>query len=234
MYNIYFFEFCLQIDQKIKKSLRSSKSVDPILHQSQDGMMSPSPPKPPMKLPDHVTSPRRSSTGTIVKQGLSSAKGCDPRRVQSGPTKRTSPQREERGGRAKSSPLTRNFNSTSNNDVPANEERTVNQEDGNIDNPINDEAGQITKVYKDLIRPILKNMDECLNLEDSRGLCENCLKLSRTLYAGHILPETEAVRTSHAKSQILKSLFSYLHLKDPLLHLRLAKLVLMVCFNLFY
>ena len=173
-----------------------------------------------------MTVSRRSSTGTIAKQKLTSKKSIETRRVHSGPTKRTSPQIEEKETRVKSSPSPRKYNAKDiNNDLSSTGE-IITQPTDNSSSP--DESKRIFNVYKEHVRPILKQMDDNFNHEDSKSLCANCLTLSEMLYAENILPETEPVRSSNVKVQILKSLFSYLRLKDPLVHLRLAKIVLQV------
>lgn len=191
-------------------------------------MICPSPPKPSRPL-NHVLVSRRSSTGNVVKQKLAAIKSDDTRRVHSGPVKRTSPKDLDVEERAKSSPTTGRHD-----DVPPHsEEKTsyvISQKMAQQTSPDSApaEATRLSNIFKEKVRPILKEMDRILSKGDSKRLCDNCLLLSTMLQTEGILPETKEVGMSNFKGQILKSLFSYLGLKDSRLHLRLAKIVLMV------
>ncbi len=205
--------------------MKLSKSVvDPLqpldVQTSENGVVMPSPPKP---IRPHLAASRRSSTGNIAKQKLGD-QNDDTRRAQSGPAKRTSPRNNVAETRAKSSPTTgRNSNETSahNTNLPENDS-------------IASETKKLSRLYKEHVRPILKAMDNNLQQDDAKSLCQNCQRLLAMLRKVGILPETKAVEMSSFKGQILKCLFSYLGIKDPRLHLRLAKIVLMVgiCTNM--
>lgn len=161
---------------------------------------------------------RRGSTGNIAKQRLGDD-NHDTRRAHSGPSKRTFPREVTDNNRAKSSPTTgRLSNETLN-------EKASNENDGTLAL----ETKKLSRSYKEHVRPVLKEMDDNLQQEDAHLLCENCQRLLNKLKKVGILPETKAVEMSSFKGQILKCLFSYLGIKDPRLHLRLAKIVLMVC-----
>lgn len=194
--------------------MKLSESVDPLDIESSDGgIISPSPPKP---IRPHLAESRRSSTGNIAKQKLGD--NNDSRRVHSGPAKRTSPRDNAAETRAKSSPTTgRHTNETSADNTNLLEHDSVASE-----------AKKLSRAYKEHVRPILKEMDNTLRKDDAKLLCENCRRLLAVLRKVAILPETKAVEMSSFKGQILKCLFSYLGVKDSRLHLRLAKIVLMV------
>ena len=199
--------------------MKLSKSVDPIqpidIQTSENGIVMPSPPKP---VRPHLTASRRSSTGNIAKQKLGDH-NLDTRRAQSGPTNRTSPRNNVVETRAKSSPNT------------GRQERDTSGENTNSfeDESITSERRKLSRLYKEHVRPILKEMDSNLKQDEAKSLCENCQRLLGMLKKVGILPETKTVEVSSFKGQILKCLFSYLGVKDPRLHLRLAKIVLMVC-----
>lgn len=199
--------------------MRLSKSVDPLQPNeilcSDSDVLLPSPPKP-IRPPNHLNVSRRSSTGNIAKQKLAE-NHSDTRRAHSGPAKRSSRDNVSET-RVKSSPTTGkhkietsadNTNSTENDSMTA-------------------EVKKLSRLYKEHVRPVLKEMDSNLQQENATSMCENCQRLLATLRKVGILPETKAVEMSSLKAQILKCLFSYLGVKDPRLHLRLAKIVLMV------
>ena len=198
--------------------MKLSKSVDPIqkldIQTSENGIVMPSPPKP---VRPHLAASRRSSTGNIAKQKLGD--DIDARRAQSGPAKRTSPRDNVIvKTRAKSSP------NTGKRDSKTSADHTNSPEDDSIAS----ETKRLSRLYKEHVRPILKEMDNSLKQDDAKLLCENCQRLSTMLKKVGILPETKTVELSSFKGQILKCLFSYLGVKDARLHLRLAKIVLMV------
>ena len=204
----------IQADRKVKQSVKLSKSVEPPLQKldiqsAENGIVVPSPPKP---VRPHLAASRRSSMGNIAKQKLQD--NIDARRAQSGPTKRTSPRDNVDETRAKSSPNTGRHGS-----------KTSPEDDSSAS-----ERKELSRRYKEHVRPILKEMDNSLKRNDAKLLCENCQRLSTMLRKVGILPETKTVEVSSFKGQILKCLFSFLGVKDPRLHLRLAKIVLM--FNL--
>ena len=201
----------------MKQNVRSSKSVDPLhplgVETSEDGAILPSPPKP---VRPHLAVTRRSSTGNIAKQKL--ADNNDTKRAHSGPIKRTSPRDNATESRVKSNPTTgRQPNGT----------QADNKNITNNDS-IASETKKLSRLYKEHVRPVLKEMDNNLHEDNGKLLCENCQRLLAMLRKVGILPETKAVEVSSFKAQILKCLFSYLGVKDPRLHLRLAKIVLMV------
>ncbi|XP_028412719.1 armadillo repeat-containing protein 2-like [Dendronephthya gigantea] len=209
----------VQIERKVKQSVRLSKSVDPLqpldFHSSDNGGLLPSPPKP---VRPHDVASRRGSTGNIAKQKLGD-NIHDTRRAHSGPIKRTSPRDVSDNNRAKSSPTTGRLSN-----------ETLNKKGANEKDALALETKKLSRLYKELVRPVLKEMDDNLQQEDANLLCENCQRLLNKLKKVGILPETKVVEGSSFKVQILKCLFSYLAIKDSHLHLRLAKIVLM--FNL--
>lgn len=236
------FTLSFQVDGKLRKPLKLSKGVEPFHNMTAAecdiGLMYPSPPKPARSL-NHLTLCRRSSTGNIVKQKQAAVKSGDSQRAHSGPAKRTSPSDLKDDERAKSSPVTGrhnnnnndNYNSSSSISSHSVKDRTNCQPEKPSEQkgPASAETQRLFKIYKEQVQPILKEMDKNLSQKDSKILCDNCQRLSTVLHRTGILPETYAVGSSNFKVQILKSLFSYLGLKDPCLHLRLAKIVLLVC-----
>lgn len=201
----------------MKHNSRVSKSIEPLqprdVKTSEDGGILPSPPKP---LRHHLTASRRSSTGNIAKQEL--ADNNDTRRVHSGPTKRTSSRDNASEPRVHSSPAAGRHA----------KEVSTNSTDLNKNDAIAMETKKLYRLYKEHVRPILKEMDSNLQQNDGKSLCENCQRLLAMLRKVGILPETKAAEISSFKGQILKCLFSYLGVKDSQLHLRLSKIVLMV------
>ena len=202
----------------MKHNLRVSKGVDPLqqldVKTSEGGGILPSPPKP---LRPHLAASRRSSTGNIAKQKLADNNN-DTRRIHSGPTTRTSSRDNVAEPRLHSSPaMGRHAKEMSTNGTDLNESDTIAAE-----------TKKLSRLYKEHVRPILKEMDSNLRQDDGKSLCENCQSLLAMLRKVGILPETRAVESSSFKGQILKCLFSYLGIKNSQLHLRLSKIVLMV------
>lgn len=188
------------------------------IQNSEDGIILPSPPKP---LRPHLSVSRRGSTGNIVRQKLVESVN-DSKRARSGPSRRSSSRDNTVENRAKSGPATgRHSSDISPDNLNAREDDTVTLE-----------AKKLVRSYKEHVRPILKEMDSNVQQDDARTLCENCQRLLVMLKKVGILPESKAVEISCFKGQILKCLFGCLGVKDPRLHLRLAKIVLMVgCFR---
>lgn len=193
--------------------MKASKNVErlpsPVIPNPRDGCVLPSPPN---VLPAQLSMSRRSSTGNILKQKLVVNEG---RRVQSGPSKRTSPKEETKTDyRASSSPCAHRKSSKSNDSIR--------------NDVIAADRKKLSRLYKEHVRPILKKMEMCFRENDGTLLCELCNNLLEALKKVRILPDTKNVDVSPYKSKILKYLFSFLGVKDSRLHLRLAKIVLQV------
>ena len=205
----------------MKQNLRVSQSVDPLQpldgKNLVEGRILPSPPKP---LRAHLTASRRSSTGNIAKQKLAD-NNTDTRRVHSGPTKRTSRDNTTEP-RVHSSPVTGRHT----------QDMSTNSTDMTENYAVVTETKKLSRLYKEHVRPILKEMDSNLQEDNEKSLCENCQRLLAMLKKVGILPETKVAEISSFKGQILKCLFSYLGVKDSRLHLRLAKIVLMVSYTI--